>query len=62
MFLRMGAGQQYVNKNHFDLILGFRPWGALSLSNYERFVHYVLSQDPSHVEVLVPIVIKELLH
>ncbi len=62
MFLKMGAGRQYLNKNHFDLILGVRPWGALSLSNYIRFVRYVLSQGPSHVEVLVPTVIKELLH
>ncbi len=47
MFLRMGARRQYVNKNHFDLILGVRPWGVLSLSNYVRFVRYVLSQGPS---------------
>ncbi len=32
MFLRMGVGRQYVNKNHFDLILGVRPWDGLSLS------------------------------
>ncbi len=38
MFLRMGVGWQYVNKNHFDLILGVRPWGTFSLSNYVRFV------------------------
>ena len=58
----MGVGQQYVNKNHFDLFLGVRPRGTLSLSNYVRFICYVLSQGPSHVEVLVPTVIKELLH
>ncbi len=46
----------YVDKNHFDLILGVRPWGVLSLSNYVRFVRYILSQGPSHVEVLVPTV------
>ncbi len=62
MFLRMGVGQQYVNKNHFDLILGVRPWDVLSLSNYVRFVCYILSQGPSHVDLLVPTVIKELLH
>ncbi len=47
-----------MNKNNFDLILGVRPWGALSLSNYVRFVRYILSQGPSHVEVLVATVIK----
>jgi hypothetical protein len=62
MFLRLGAGQQYVNKNHFDLILGVGTWGALSLSNYVRFVCYVLSQGSSHIEVLIPTVIKELSH
>ncbi len=51
-----------MNKNHFDLILGVRPQGALSLSNYVRFVRYVLSQGHSHKEVLALTVIKELLH
>jgi hypothetical protein len=57
-----GAAVLYVNKNHFDLIVGVRPWSTLSLSNYVRFVCYILSQGPSHVEVLVPTVKKELLH
>jgi hypothetical protein len=51
VFLRMRAGRQYMNKNHFDLTLGVRPWGMLSLSNYVRFVRYVLSQGTSHIEV-----------